>query len=113
MDQVLVTQANADAEDPDAAKRKLFDAFGALGVRAEQIKEYLGHDAAALSPKELADLRALYSAIRDGEATWREVMDTKAAQSEPKASGIDAVKAAAAAKKKPDAAPAEQQGVPA
>lgn len=99
MDQVLVTQSNADAEDPDAAKRKLFDAFGALGVRAEQIKEYIGHDAASLSPKELADLRALYAAIRDGEATWRDVMETKTAQAELKTASLDAVRAAAASKK--------------
>jgi hypothetical protein len=77
MEAVIETQRNADAEDPDAAKRKLFDAFGQLGVRAEQIKEYLGHDAATLAPKELTELRALYAAIRDGEATWRDVMDTK------------------------------------
>jgi hypothetical protein len=77
MEAVIETQRNADAEDPDAAKRKLFDAFGQLGVRAEQIKEYLGHDAATLAPKELTELRALYAAIRDGEATWRDVMEAK------------------------------------
>jgi hypothetical protein len=103
MDQVLVTQRNTDAEDPDAAKRKLFDAFSTLGVRAEQLKEYLGHDAASLAPKELADLRALYAAIRDGEATWREVMDAKTGTAEAKSSGIDAVKAAVGAKAKPAA----------
>jgi len=91
MDQVIVTQRNTDAEDPDAAKRKLFDAFGSLGVRAEQLKEYLGHGAESLSPKELADLRALYAAIRDGEANWRDVMDAKA-ESDKKATSAEAVK---------------------
>jgi hypothetical protein len=104
MDQVLLTQRNADAEDPDAAKRKLFDAFATLGVRAEQIKEYLGHDAASLAPKELVDLRSLYAAIRDGEATWRDVMDERAAKTEAKSSSLEAVRTAAAAKK---AAPAK------
>lgn len=99
MEQVLVTQANTDAEDPDAAKRKLFDAFGQLGVRAEQLKEYLGHDAASLAPKELADLRALYAAIRDGEANWRDVMDQKLAKADGGTASLDAVRAAAAAKK--------------
>lgn len=84
MEAVIETQRNADAEDPDAAKRKLFDAFGQLGVRAEQIKEYLGHDAATLAPKELTELRALYAAIRDGEATWRDVMDTREGAAEVK-----------------------------
>ena len=77
MEAVIETQRNADAEDPDAAKRKLFDAFGQLGVRAEQIKEYLGHDGSTIPPKEMADLRALYASIRDGEATWRDVMESK------------------------------------
>ncbi len=97
MEQVVVTLQNSDAEDPDTAKRKLFDAFGSIGVRAEQLKEYLGNDAASLSPKELTELRALYTAIRDGEATWRDVMDTKKEQANQSASaaGLDAVKAAA------------------
>mgnify|MGYP000075279894 FL=1 len=98
MEQVLVTQANADAEDPDAAKRKLFDAFNGLGVRAEQLKEYLGHDAATIAPKEMTDLRALYAAIRDGEATWRDVMDQRIAAAEGKTASLDAVRQAAAAK---------------
>lgn len=111
MDQVMVTQKNADAQDPDAAKRKLFDAFGAQGVRAEQLKEYLGHDAASLSPKELADLRALYAAIRDGETTWRDVMETKTAAAEVKTASLDAVRAATAAKKAPrTAAPNPETG---
>lgn len=105
MDQVMVTQRNADAEDPDAAKRKLFDAFGGLGVQAGQLKEYLGHDAKTLSPKELSDLRALYAAIRDGEAAWRDVMDAKA-DAEKKSSGMDAVKAATTGKKAAAQAPA-------
>jgi hypothetical protein len=80
MDQIVVTQRNDDAADPDSAKRKLFDAFGALGISPEQIKAYLGGDAATLTPKGLTELRALYAAIRDGEATWREVMDGREAK---------------------------------
>jgi hypothetical protein len=115
MEQVLTTQATKDAEDPDAAKRKLFDAFGGLGVRAEQLKEYLGHDAATLAPKELTDLRALFAAIRDGEATWRDVMDEKAAKEEGKTASLDAVRLAAAAKKssKPAAAASASAASPA
>lgn len=75
MDQIVVTQRTADAADPDAAKRRLFDAFGVLGISPEQLKAYLGAGGDALSPKELTDLRALYAALRDGETTWREVMD--------------------------------------
>lgn len=74
---VKQTQKNEDAADPDAAKLRLFDAFGEIGIRVAQLKEYLGHDGEALTPKELADLRGLFAAIRDGETNWREVMDAR------------------------------------
>lgn len=83
MDQVVTTQKNRDAEDPDAAKRHLFDSFSTIGVRADQIKEYLEHDGATLAPKELSELRALYAAIRDGETTWRDVMEAKEGAKKP------------------------------
>lgn len=77
MQAVYATRQKANAQDPDAARRKLFDAFNAIGVTVEQIKKYLGHDAATLAPKELDELRGIYTAIKDGETTWREVMDAK------------------------------------
>lgn len=79
MSLVVETQRTEDAQDPDAAKRRLFDSFATIGVSVEQIKEYLGHAATSLTPAETADLRALFAAIRDGEATWRDAMDGKAA----------------------------------
>lgn len=71
------TTRKADKQDPDAAKNKLFDSFGDVGVGVEQLIKYLGHDAKMLNPKELKDLRGFYAAIRDGETTWREIMDAK------------------------------------
>ena len=79
MEEVVRVQQKTDAQDPDAARRHLLDSFGNIGIRVEQIKEYLGHDGGSLTPPELADLRALYSAIRDGETNWREVMDSRGA----------------------------------
>lgn len=75
--QVVETQENADAKDPDGAKLQIFDSFGNQGVSVAQLKKYLGHDGATLTPKELSDLRAVYSAIKDGETTWKEVMASK------------------------------------
>lgn len=80
--QVKETQKNQDASDPDGARLKLFDAFGEIGVKVAQLKEYLGHAGDTLTQKELADLRGLYAAIRDGETTWREVMDQLKAKEE-------------------------------
>jgi hypothetical protein len=115
MDEVLRTLNTRDAQDPDAAKRRLFDSFSGLGVSAEQIKDFLGHKGDVLSPKELADLRALYSAIRDGETTWREVMESRAPQDEkrpaskPSKGGLkDALKAVSQAQS-PAAPPEPEQ----
>lgn len=71
------TQAKRDREDPDAAKRKLFDAFATLGIMPDELKRYLGSAGEVLQPAELAELRAIYSAIRDGETTWAAVMEAK------------------------------------
>ena len=84
MDAVMETLQKRDAQDPDAAKRRLFDAFSTLGVSAEQLKEFLGHKADVLNPKELADLRGLFSALRDGETTWREIMEARLPEADEK-----------------------------
>jgi hypothetical protein len=65
------------AKDPDGERKKICDAFAAIGVRAVDLSLYLGHDVAQCSPKQIVDLRGLYGAIRDGEATWKSVMDNK------------------------------------
>jgi len=75
MDVVVETQHKQDAVDPDAAKRKMLDAFAGLGVSAADIAVYLAHPADVLTPKELADLRGIFQAIKDGELSWREVID--------------------------------------
>jgi hypothetical protein len=49
-------------------------------VKAEDLVKYLGHQLDTCSPTELVDLRGMYGAIRDGEATWKQVMENKAEQ---------------------------------
>lgn len=71
------TMANKDAQDPDAARKKLADAFGGLGVTVDQITAYLGHPIDQMNPKELRELRGIYTAIKDGEATWAEAIAEK------------------------------------
>lgn len=77
MDQVVATQKAKDAADPDAARKKLLDAFTALNVSVPDLKAYLGVDLDKISPAELIELRALHAAIRDGETTWRAAMESR------------------------------------
>lgn len=71
------TRADHDAKDPDAAKRKLIDGFNGQGVTPEELEEYLGHGLEKLQPKEITELRGLFTALRDGNVTWEEAMLAK------------------------------------
>jgi hypothetical protein len=68
------------AQDPDAERKGIADAFAGLNVSAAQLTEYLGHGLEQCSPAQLVELRAIYGTIRDGEATWRQVMENAKAE---------------------------------
>lgn len=57
-------------EDPKAETKKVCDAFSTLGVRPAELEKFLGHPMDSVSPKELSQLRKMYTAIREEEATW-------------------------------------------
>lgn len=75
--QILRTRADEDAKDPGAARKDLMDAFAAMSVLPEHLTQYLGHEIAQCAPAEVEDLRGVYAALRDGEATWAEVLAEK------------------------------------
>lgn len=83
VDRIRETVRTKDAADPDAAKRKLYDAFANIGVTAAQLTEYLGHGN-PLSPAELEDLRGYYSGVKEGYTTWKEVVEAKENATEDK-----------------------------
>lgn len=67
---IVKTKRGEIAKDPDAARRKMLDAFASMNVRADEVKRYIGHDVGSCSPAEVEELRDLYEAIRDGQTTW-------------------------------------------
>ena len=113
---VRQTQTRQDAQNPDAAKNRIIDAFAQLGVQVEMLKDYIGHELSALDPNELQTLRAIYSAIKDGETSWKAVMDDKAEkEAEAKAAGAKqapATKKADTANKKANPEPAVEGDEP-
>jgi len=76
-EQIQKTRANDDAKDPSAARKALADAFAGLGVMPVDLAKFLGHDIAQCTPIELDELRSIYAAIRDGEASWADAMAAK------------------------------------
>lgn len=77
LDVVYATMDSQDKKDPEAARKKIVDAFVTLGIKPSDLKTYLGHDLASASPAELGELRGVFAAIRDGEATWKDSLDLK------------------------------------
>jgi hypothetical protein len=89
------------ATDPNSSRNAVFDAFAAIGVLPLNLEEWLGHKLDHATPAELNQLRGLYAAIRDGEATWSDAMEhrreknakkleSKSENSDPSSSVLDA-----------------------
>jgi hypothetical protein len=96
---ILETVRNEDAKDPDAAKKKVLDAFGTLNIQPADLKEYLGHALDQVTPAELIELRSLYTALKDGEANWQAALESRGRgaakkgelpKKEPGKTGLDA-----------------------
>ena len=47
-------------------------------MSVEALKEFVGHELSALTPNEIQLLRTTYTSIKDGETSWKAVMDDKA-----------------------------------
>ena len=77
---IKAVRLDSAAKDPDAERRKIVDAFAEIGVNANDLTAYLGHAIVQCSPPQIVNLRGIYGAIRDGEATWQSVMQNKAEQ---------------------------------
>ena len=86
------------AEDPDADRKNLIDAFAGLRVMPSDLAKYLGHDVGTSSPAEIDDLRAIYAGIRTGETTWTAIMADRGAGEERKDATGDKLKAKLATK---------------
>lgn len=62
-------------KDPKAAEKAIVDSFARLNVTVKMLEEFLEHPVAQCTPAEIVNLQALYGALRDGEATWKSIMD--------------------------------------
>jgi hypothetical protein len=87
MQQCVATLSHG-GEDPKAGIKKLADAFNTIGVRPAALQEYLGHVLDTISPNELSDLRGIYQAIKDGEASWSDYQ-TQSTKEQPERGTID------------------------
>lgn len=104
MEQINATITSKVKQDPDAERRKLVDAFFALGIKASDLEAYLGHPLAQSSTDELIELTEMCNSIRDGHASWSEFI-AAAKEDDGKAMEQDSAKLADAKAKMAAAAP--------
>lgn len=81
--QIRATKTAEVKADPDAAKKRIADAFSALGVSPSDIGAYLGHSIDRATPAEVVKLREIYSSIKDGESTWEDYVQAANTTPEP------------------------------
>lgn len=80
---ILAIRQGDIAKDLDGARRKISDAFGTVNVMPSDLKKLLGHDLATSTPAEIADLRELFQAIKDGKVTWADALREQTGEEDP------------------------------
>jgi hypothetical protein len=108
MEQVIRTLESGAKEDPDAAKRKMIDAFQSIGVGPGDLAAYLGHKLDHIQPAEIVELRAVYGAIKDGDVNWNEVMISRGVSGTVEAAADVAEQKMAALKAQAEAGPGDE-----
>lgn len=68
------TKMSEITQDPDAARKRIVDAFVAIGVQPVDLEKYLGYPLAQAAPPAISDLRKVYASVSSGETTWAEIM---------------------------------------
>lgn len=71
------TLALHDAEDPDAAKRKVIDAFASQNISPKDLESYLGKPLDRMQPSDINELRGVFTGLKEGDTTWEEALSAK------------------------------------
>lgn len=61
------------------AREQMVRAFASMRVNAQDLEAWLGHGVAEVTPDEIAQLRAVYSAMQDGEGSWTDHLESRRA----------------------------------
>lgn len=108
---IVATQQRDDKTDPAAARLKIIDGFSAIGITPDALKAYLGRDLDGMTGADIQELRGVYLAVKEGHATWSEILGEKTGKSDKggASSAIDRAKEALAEKMAKKRPPTERQ----
>lgn len=82
------TLAKDAAKDPEESRKRLTVAFSTVGVKVEDLEEYLGHPVRQITPDEIAELRGIWKSISDGNSVWAEYVGDKQPPQDPDAAPV-------------------------
>lgn len=64
-------------QSPEASRERLINAFDKLKVTLTDLQQFLGHALSDATPSELDELRKIYTAVRENQATWKDIVEGK------------------------------------
>jgi hypothetical protein len=65
------------AKDPDGNRKRAIDAYSGIGIMPADLERWLGRPFATVTAPELVDLSKIFATVRDGEATWADVLEAR------------------------------------
>lgn len=71
------TVQTEDAQDPDAAKRRVIDGFASINITPRDLVEYLSKPLDRLNPADVKELRGIFVSVNNGELTWEAALQLK------------------------------------
>lgn len=77
-DRIQKTLSEDQAKNPAEGRKKVIDSFASIGVKPDALAQYLGHPLDSASPAEIANLRSVFTAVKEGHATWHELLAERA-----------------------------------
>jgi hypothetical protein len=84
-DRCMKTISEGAKKDKRSATERMIDDFRAIGVVRADLETYLGHPIEETTAEEFPTLRGIYTAIADGDTTWKDVLAAKQGDNEPPA----------------------------
>jgi hypothetical protein len=77
----LDTLKAEDKKDPEAARKRLVDAFAAIGVGGKELEAFVDRPLKQLAADDISELRLVYKGIVDNETTWADAVRVKGEES--------------------------------
>lgn len=74
---ILGTRQSGIKEDPEKYRKQIVDTFGTIGVKAQNLSDFIGCPLDQCSPTQIDELRSIFGAIKNGETTWQAVVAEK------------------------------------